>query len=139
MELCCSINGDNKCVFCKKAFCSNHSYRTKDLYGVSSEYSCVDCYDKEVREPFLSKPRSGMTFADLVREVRRLEPQGYISVSVAVDDSRPGAVLPVARWAVYHHSYGHCTGNSPEQTLAEFKAKRSAHSLPAAPLTNVTI
>ena len=138
MELCCSVNGNRKCNHCRKSFCEQHAYQITQ-FALRHEYSCYECYDIYVRRPMIEAPRKGMTFAELYLAVRKVTPTGYISINVKIQDHRPGVTTPELQWEVYHDKYAHSEGKTPEQVLANFKAKIAAWEEKASPIANVNI
>ena len=136
MELCCSVNGDRRCSKCRKSYCEEHSYA---LGSWVETYMCHPCYDIHVRKPFIETPRSGMTFSELYLAVRKITPNGYISIEAKIQDHRPGVVIPELQWSVYHEKLTHSVGKTPEEVLAKYKTAWANYADTSSPLSNVNV
>jgi len=142
MELCCSVNGNRRCLDCRRSFCAEHSYEvtTTSLFiPIPSQYRCHPCYNENVRRPLVEKPREGLTYSELYLEVRRLTPTGFISIEVKLQDHRPGVGKPELQWTIYHEKLNHSTGKTPEQALSLYKTALSAYADKSSPIANVNI
>jgi hypothetical protein len=141
MELCCSVNGDKKCIKCRRTFCDQHSYVMPDasIFAPTHEYMCYTCYEIHVRKPFIETPRTGMTFTELYAAVRKLTPTGYIAIEVKLQDHRPGAAMPSLSWQIYHEKLRHSEGKTPEQALASYKTAVECWTDKQSPVDNVNI
>jgi hypothetical protein len=121
MKLCCQVNPKAPCILCKTSFCKEHLYKTKSEYltieSNKDRYTCIYCFDKKVRKPFLARRRKGLTFKELFREARLLLPHGYMSIDVSLDDHSPGEGPFKLEWTIYHEKHNHLKGATPEEVL----------------------
>lgn len=125
MILCCEVNPIDRCSFCKQKVCKLHR---------AGQESCVNCYltMRQLAEKE-AVPRQGMSFQDLYFAARRLVPQGYLTISVTLNDHKDVAETAMAwhsptvghsyEWNVYHEKEGHSSGSTPEAALLALQYK----------------
>ena len=107
--LACQVHPDCRCTSCGERWCSECTLITnpgyKWRYNESELYMCIGCYRKSPMSRV--KKSDVMSLRELHREVRRLIPKGYISVSADIQDHHPGHSEPFVEWNIYHEKLGH--------------------------------
>lgn len=112
-------------MVCKQKVCKPHR---------AVQETCIDCFLSVQKSlEMAASPRDGMSFRDLYYAARKLIPEGYLSVSVTLNDHESVTmtaedwfhprIAKCYEWNIYHADHGHSCGNTPEAALLNLKAR----------------
>lgn len=77
---------------------------------------------------------------ELFIECRKVCPKGYMTITIAVQDSSPGLRAYSTEWQIYHEKHHHIKAATPEQVLASFVAAIKGTADPqVTPLDNINV
>ena len=113
MDLCCEVNASTQCAMCAKKVCDLHTYGP----AVFPEHmkTCSVC--------FLASTPEKELFRILYEGARKIQPKGYLSISLSVNDHFPRESPRSYAWNIYHEQAGHAYGKTVEEVLVNFKKR----------------
>lgn len=103
------------CSACHKHKCPYHMYES------GMDKICITCYDKVGRRRIKSSER--VDLQNTLRLVRKLVPQGFVSITWELNEHQPGDRSPTFLFGIYHAEYGHTHGVTLQDALEMFRKK----------------